>query len=497
MSRDEIQRTLDILGEGSREYEITLSRERFEGALLFSAIGDALGWPTEFLTSPKPGLEFPLREFVKWRKYVGGYWWGYVDEIERGEYSDDTQLTLAIARCINDRGEFEPEQFAYYELPLWLQYERGGGRSIKAAARSLIRGKTDWTRNFYKLENVDYRFAGANGAAMRNLPIALVRANDERRLVKDTIRNAIITHGHPRAILGAVLFGLAVRHALSAEAGRPEKMLAYLDSALRASWTVMISERQIVQWASEWEKSGRVRRGTFYSLYRNAIKEATLYLSKITPYTNRSPREYYSLIGALDPATKSSGVATVCAAIYHYLRDNEHSEDALTSAVNMLGSDTDTISYFLGAMLGAQHGRRQVPSALERELQDHDYLSRTAVQLQMIASGRVSDITAKDLPVKRREAFLNILAWEIGLHEMFWDAIDKGGVVVHPTLGRGEIIGKKTAPVRREGHIAKLLQVRFECGQTCVFHSRVKNDGKLSESLTDEVSTALRTVRSD
>src|SRR6266702_5785487 len=158
------------------------SLDKFEGSLLCSTIGDALGWPTEFLKpvyGHEPQFHLPVKDFVSWKKLVGGKWWGYEERIEQGEYSDDTQLTLAVARSIAETGQFEPERFAYEELPLWLQYERGGGRSVKTAARKLIGKNASWLRNFYKQNDLNYRSAGANGAAMRNLPISLVSVRNK------------------------------------------------------------------------------------------------------------------------------------------------------------------------------------------------------------------------------------------------------------------------------------------------------------------------------
>jgi len=143
----------DELPERSAKRNGIPSLDRFEGALLCSTIGDALGWPTEFLkpvSGHKPPFHLPVKDFVSWKKLVGGKWWGYEERIEQGEYSDDTQLTLAVARSIAETGQFEPERFAYEELPLWLQYERGGGRSVKTAARRLVGKNADWRRNFYK-----------------------------------------------------------------------------------------------------------------------------------------------------------------------------------------------------------------------------------------------------------------------------------------------------------------------------------------------------------
>jgi hypothetical protein len=77
------------------------------------------------------------------------------------------------------------------------------------------------------------------------------------------------------------------------------------------------------------------------------------------------------------------------------------------------------------------------------------------------------------------------------LHEMFWDAIDIGGAVVHPTLGRGVITSKDIREISRRGYVTKLIHINFDCGQTCVFHSRVEHNTKVTESLAQDVQRAL------
>lgn len=469
--------------------------DRFQGAMLFSAVGDALGWPTEFLQPDgkrTPPFEIPIQDFVQWKKLVGGKWWGYEQKIELGEYSDDTQLTLAISRCITEKGVFEPERFAYEELPLWLQYERGGGKSIKTAARKLIGKNANWQRNFYKQGELDYRSAGANGAAMRNLPIALANANDELRLIRDSFLNAIITHGHPRAILGAILFGLAVKYALSAsQTVTGESFVEYLCSGMMEIGKVAAHDERITSWIRFWENSGHEEKSAFGVAFNKVHQEALNYLRDMHQYMNAEPKAYYTFVGALSPATKGSGLATVCAAIYMFLKYIDRPEDALATAVNTFGSDTDTIGLFVGALLGAYHGIKAVPLHLSDKVQDRDYLLKTAKRLYTIASGGQSEILFESKPVERQDAYFMILAWEIGLHEMFWDDIEVGGILIHPTLGRGKIVDKEVKPIRRDGYVAKLIHMKFDCGQSCVFHSRVENNEKVSESLAQDVANAL------
>lgn len=471
------------------------SIEKFEGAILFSAVGDALGWPTEFLDPNggcKPAFSVPLTDFVPWQKLVGGKWWGYQENIALGAYSDDTQLSLAVARCISETGAFEPERFAYEELPLWLHYERGGGRSVKAAARKLIGKKADWSQNFYKQGNLDYKSAGANGAAMRNLPIALVNSNNQKRLIKDSFLNAIITHGHPRAILGAMLFGLAIKYALTTSNGvNTEFMIEYICSEIEQVGKAVAGDEYVTRWIRAWEKESRSEESTFRFSFNKARQETVYYLKGIHKLIQADPKAYYTFVGALEPATKGSGLATVCAAIYLFLKYLDDPKQALTTAVNIFGSDTDTISVFLGGLLGAYHGISAVPVPLLEKIQDRDYLLKTAKRLHSIAAGIKREQLAENRPIDRTEAYLRILAWEIGLLDMFWDAIDIGGIVAHPTLGRGRITHKTEKPIQREGYIAKLISVQFNCGQSCIFHSRVENNDKVSESLARDIIKAL------
>src|SRR4051812_14090316 len=78
--------------------------ERIAGALLGGAIADALGWPTEFAKQPsdltRVGLTFPITDFQVWHKRTGGRFFARTDNVQPGDYSDDTQLALAVARSI-------------------------------------------------------------------------------------------------------------------------------------------------------------------------------------------------------------------------------------------------------------------------------------------------------------------------------------------------------------------------------------------------------------
>ena len=118
-----------------------------------------------------------------------------------------------MARSIDGNGIVNQKYFSKVELPDWLKYSRGAGEQLKMQLEN-SKKSANWNNNFYKYKvgekTIDYRECGANGAAMRILPIALANFNDFQRIKEEIFKNSIITHGHPRAIVGAILYGLSV-----------------------------------------------------------------------------------------------------------------------------------------------------------------------------------------------------------------------------------------------------------------------------------------------
>ena len=186
-------------------------RSKPEGAFVAAAAGDALGWPQEIrgkaLGSPPTTAKL---DFSSWSRLDGGRFYRHEQRIKAGEYSDDTQLMLAVARCrpIPNIGWWS--SFTRTELPLWSLYQRGGGVATKRAARSWSRGVPPWAGDESNIV-VQYFNAGGNGVAMRVIPHAIYYAHDDDPflLMRDIFLDGIATHGHPRALVGAAAYGFA------------------------------------------------------------------------------------------------------------------------------------------------------------------------------------------------------------------------------------------------------------------------------------------------
>ncbi len=443
-------------------------KDKYLGSIKLAAIGDALGWITEFEKSQddikKKYHVDKIITFHDWTKYVGGKYYGYIDEIKRGSYSDDTQLLLAVARSIKQDGTVDNEYFSKIELPAWLLYSRGAGRTIKNAARKIKRKSAKWNNNFFTFKigkkTIDYRESGANGAAMRILPIALANYGNLKKINKEIFDNSIITHGHPRAIIGAMLYGLAVNTILKSTPSNfnYKFFLTELgkDIEYKLSIDHILNNKEITEWISIWNKHSNRK---FYSLFKTTIIEAQNSLRDIfkSLKNNTNDKEVYNKIGCFDNETKGSGISTVVASIYLTSKYYFDPVKAIEIAVNQIGSDTDSIAAFTGGLLGALHGQTIIPNRW-KEIQDYNYLEFIAERLFKIAQKKMKLI---NFSFKK-----NIYNRNLNFSEDIYQINEE---IYFDPLGYGKIVNIERQKTLTKGKYNLILDVDFKIGQSCRF----------------------------
>lgn len=330
--------------------------EKCQGAMLASAIGDALGWPNEIRAKNINRKQATQGEFVEWTRRCGGVNWHY-ESILPGEYSDDTQMILCIARSIIV-GDWE-RNFCKNELPYWLQYERGGGRSLLKAARACEKGTVLWKTTDRKA----YFASGGNGAVMRILPhvIAHSKYNDSERLMEDIIRDAIITHGHPRAILGATCYAFALNYLL-----RKDSMLEFgelAEAVIQGEnvWGKLPDSRPLQEWKKEALETAEYDYLKEWNQVRGQIIEQLRVLQDVL--RKGLLIEDREVLGKLGAFSKESGAGdiAVLAAIYFFSKYANNPVLGVKSPALMYGVDTDTIASVTGGLLGMFAGKRWIP----------------------------------------------------------------------------------------------------------------------------------------
>lgn len=463
-------------------YEIDSTLNRVAGALIGGAIADAMGWPTEFIKTKDQlrGIfkRGEISEFVPWEKRTGGRFNTYIDYIQPGEYSDDSQLTLCVSRSLMADGRADSTHFAKVELLHWLDYARGAGATVTAAARAAQRRSAKWDNNFFSFGGrhgrTGYTDAGANGAAMRIAPLALANMHDPERCVSEIWKNTIITHGHPRAIVGALSLGWALLSVLDDDPIESETFVRKLMSAIH-SISAESAGAEILDWVKRWDL---VTGSSFEEALAETKQEMLGLLDVAFTIRSKEPEDVLKMLGCFTPRTRGSGTATVAAAIGLFFRFGGKYQQAVIRAVNLVGTDTDTIASMMGTLIGAYKGIVEIPERWVTGLQDYQYFLRAAEAVTRIALRRAE---GNDLFVDHSRDRFDTSEDVVTLARD--RALATGQRVSDPLFGRGWVDSVHSQQIRRRGGGTLLLaRVKFDIGQSCVFRSYLSPKAKKSSS---------------
>ncbi|MEZ8709325.1 ADP-ribosylglycohydrolase family protein, partial [Vibrio alginolyticus] len=231
---------------------VKLKEENTVNSALWAAYADALGFITELadsrMVNTRAGVS-EVVELVDWKRKVGGMY-GPLVFLPAGTYSDDTQLRLATSRSINCDGYFSINAFSKIEIPIWSAYALGAGIGSKIAASSLAKRNIAWYNNFYQGKS-SYINSGGNGAVMRIQPHVWACRTPENpeSFLSNVIKNALTTHGHPRAIAGSVFHALSLAHVITKNS-IPDRD----DTEVFNQWTLEIPRiiRQEINLSTAW-----------------------------------------------------------------------------------------------------------------------------------------------------------------------------------------------------------------------------------------------------
>jgi len=312
------------------------TESRFVGTIVGCAVGDALGAPFE----GRPGSYMPSSE-----KLLGGF--EKIRGYPLGQYTDDTQMTLAIADSLIETGAFDAEDIARRFADLWQ-----GGEIVGAGAAC-----SEGVANFISGIPADRSGApvgrAGNGTAMRASPVGLWFHKDIEASVEASSAQSAITHLDPRAAAGAAAVSTAVAiFADGKETGREDFLKTVSTSAAR---------------------------------YSEEFAGFIMDLSEKMDSDQRDVPLWISSAGLPNGAGRPEGITpfvipTVLASLYSLLRHPDDWGDAVTSVIGY-GGDVDTTGAIVGAMAGAKLGIEAVPKHLVETLKDSEKILAKAEKL--------------------------------------------------------------------------------------------------------------------
>ncbi|MGY1690356.1 ADP-ribosylglycohydrolase family protein [Geodermatophilus sp. SYSU D01105] len=281
---------------------MTLHRSsRVAGALVGSAIGDALGAPFEFGPPGRFTARFPEPARGAQTEMCGGGPW------EPGEFTDDTQMALLVATSLVERGGLD-EADLFDRFRAWAAADP---KDVGIQTREVLGSGEPWDVAAAEHFRRTGRAAG-NGSLMRTTPAAIRFAREGREATMDAARRiSALTHGDPSAGEGCAIFHELVRVAL--DGGDP---LAAIPSALEA-----VADEHRDRWA-------------------------TVLAPDWTP----------------EDATESNGAVwpTLGQAVWALRHGRDFAE--VMRLVIDLGGDTDTVAAVAGGLAGAVYGMGRIPA---------------------------------------------------------------------------------------------------------------------------------------
>lgn len=353
------------------------------GAMLGAAFGDALGWPNERVSKSNTSKRFQgrLHELISWTRLSGGRFFPHEELIKEGEYSDDTQLILCLCRSLQ-KGERWWEHFVQVELPFWSVYERGGGGATKRAVESWLDGVTPWSTNRKLPEIKRYYDAGGNGVAMRVLPHVLLLGEQEfSKVATNIFLDGITTHGHPRALLGALAYGFALWAAF-----RKNSKLAYgelVEELIKNVdlWSTIPETSSIPpEWQNQAERCHQDYMKTWETAKAEVIGYLEVCLNELSKGALSLDDEVLRKLQCFNRTMSGAGTVAAIASVYLASRHAADPVNGVVKAAFAIGSDTDTIASMTGGLLGCINGSDWV-SPMKQSIQDAAYIEKNAFRL--------------------------------------------------------------------------------------------------------------------
>ena len=163
-----------------------LMQDKYRGALLGLAVGDALGTTLEFC---RPGTFTPITDMVG-----GGPF-----SLQPGQWTDDTSMALCLAESLIECGDFDPVDQARRYLSWYLHGHLSSTGRCFDIGNTTRQALEYFQRSGEPVGPTDEWSAG-NGSLMRLAPIPLRYADNHDLAVRLAADSSAVTHGGPVAI---------------------------------------------------------------------------------------------------------------------------------------------------------------------------------------------------------------------------------------------------------------------------------------------------------
>ena len=343
---------------------MNIIQDRIRGSLIGGAIGDALGYPVEFIYSFKE-IQKRYGERGITRLDTKQHWLDETEQVGKAIVSDDTQMTLFTANgLLNANKQGISLKYgicrAYIEWYLtqigknspkyrdcWLSdvpelnHRRAPGNTCMSSLDDIYRGKDPMNNS------------KGCGGVMRIAPIPFYAAIQDRMSIEEADllagEAAEITHQHPLGYISAALMSHVIYRLACDIEPTQESMKCYIMEGID-----MIRKH--------------------YKAYHNDV-ERMAELAERAIFLLDNGKTDLENIGHLGEGW--TGEEALAIALYCALKHFDSFEDAMIAAVNH-GGDSDSTGAVTGNILGAAIGYEAIPQFYKDDLEMHDLILHMA-----------------------------------------------------------------------------------------------------------------------
>ena len=274
------------------------------GAMVGSAVGDALGAPFEFGPAGAYSARYPAPVLGALGEMTGGGSFGWAP----GEFTDDTQLAVAVAESLLAAGGVFDAADMWSRFVAWAESASDIGTTTAASLSSAS------FEGAARRAHERLGYSGSNGSVMRIAPVGVAGVRwTEAETLEVARRQSDLTHFDASAGWSAAVAALVIRSLILGSEFEPA-----LADALAVAPPGFVDDL-VPLIAIDWRSGVR-------------------------------------------PTPRGNGDAIVCLAQALWaVRTTSGFVDAVTSVID-LGGDTDTVAAVAGAIAGARYGIQAVPS---------------------------------------------------------------------------------------------------------------------------------------
>ncbi|MBF0407336.1 MAG: ADP-ribosylglycohydrolase family protein [Candidatus Riflebacteria bacterium] len=311
--------------------------EKFQAAMLGFAIGDALAAPIEDTVREPPSQFEPVTFYVKPAPSHP------LAHLSPGQYSDETQTMLLVARSLVEQRSFSIEDLAarfadWYQNQKLRSMWRFPGNTTYKAARKLASG-VHWTLSGFPSAGV--------GGVVRTLPLGLVFFRSPVFLKNAIEQSCKLSHTDPRVYGASQAYAACIRIGLESGDPAPDIVVAAAIDRAQSYHPEILRKLKLVKDALKMDEK----------LAIDTIGNTGFCLDSLA------------------------------CGMYMFLKSPRNFDEMIVSAANS-GGDSDAIAAIAGSLFGAFNGLGKISEKWLHQLEGAEEIKRMSCDLFRLTEKR-------------------------------------------------------------------------------------------------------------